>query len=45
MIYSRRDIAVLAYAAGLLTGAILAFASCSPPDEPGQQHITTGAHQ
>ena len=29
--YSRRDIAVMGYAAGLLTGLVVAFAACSPP--------------
>lgn len=32
-IYSRRDIAVMAYCAGLLTGLLVAFASCSPATE------------
>ena len=31
-IYSRRDIAVMAYLGGLLTGVIVAFAACSPDD-------------
>lgn len=31
--YSRTDLAVLAYCAGLLTGLITAFASCSPPTQ------------
>ena len=32
MIYSKRDVAVMAYAFGLLTGVIVAFAACSPDD-------------
>jgi len=31
LMYSRRDIAVMGYAAGLLTGLVVAFAACSPP--------------
>jgi hypothetical protein len=33
-LYHRRDIAVMAFCAGLLFGVITAFASCSPPDQP-----------
>ena len=45
MIYTRRDIAVLAYVAGLLTGLIVAFASCSANPDAAHDHITTGAQQ
>jgi hypothetical protein len=42
--YTRRDLAVLWYAAGLLTGLLVAFASCSTtPNEP--QPVTTGEHR
>ncbi len=44
MTYTRRDIAVIAYALGLLTGMIVAFASCSPtPEAPVDHSISTGA--
>jgi hypothetical protein len=43
--YSRRDIGVLAFSAGLLLGSLLAFASCTPNPDEASQHITTGAHQ
>jgi len=33
MNYTRRDIAVMAYAFGLLTGVILTFASCTPSEQ------------
>ena len=45
MIYTRRDIAVMAYVFGLLTGLIVAFASCSPTPDGQHDHITTGAQQ
>ena len=32
-IYSRRDIGVMSFAAGLLAGLVLGFAACSPPPE------------
>lgn len=44
MTYTRRDIAVIAYALGLLTGMIVAFASCSP-EPPVDHSISTGADQ
>jgi hypothetical protein len=40
--YTRRDIAVLWYAAGLLTGLLVAFASCSATPDVEPQRITTG---
>ena len=45
MIYSFRDVAVLAYVAGLLSGMIIAFASCSADPDSVHDHITTGAQQ
>lgn len=30
-LYSRKDLIVLSYVAGLITGLIVAFSSCSPP--------------
>jgi hypothetical protein len=43
--YSRRDIAVMAYAGGLLTGLILAFAACSPPATEPAPTTTIGEHR
>jgi len=43
--YSRRDIGAMCFAAGLLTGMLVAFASCTPTSDEATQHITTGAHQ
>ena len=43
--YSRRDIGVMCFAAGLLTGLLIAFASCAPNPNEASDHITTGAHQ
>jgi hypothetical protein len=40
--YTRRDLAVLWYAAGLLTGLIVAFASCSATPDVQPQPFTTG---
>lgn len=41
-VYSRRDVAVMAYAAGLLTGMVVAFASCSPADRPVESGVVVG---
>ena len=38
-IYSRRQVAVMAYAAGLLTGMVVAFASCSPAELPVESGV------
>lgn len=43
--YSRRDIGAMCFAAGLLTGMLVAFASCASNPDEASQHITTGAHQ
>jgi hypothetical protein len=43
-IYNRRDIAVMAYVAGLLTGMVVAFAACSP-DPVVVDGYTTGVRQ
>lgn len=42
--YRVRDIAVLAYVAGLLTGLIVAFSACTPNPDAARDHITTGGH-
>jgi hypothetical protein len=39
-LYSRRDIASMAYVAGLLTGLIVAFASCATTES--SQHVQAG---
>lgn len=44
-IYSGRDIAVMAYVAGLLTGMVVAFASCASNPDEASDHITTGGQQ
>ena len=44
-LYSRRDIAVMCYAAGLLTGVILAFSSCAANPDAAHDHITTTGEQ
>ena len=44
-LYSRRDIGVMAYAAGLLTGLVVAFTSCAANPDAAHDHITTGAKQ
>jgi hypothetical protein len=41
-IYNRRDIAVMAYVAGLLTGMVVAFAACTPDPDTATWSITTG---
>ena len=38
-IYSKREIAFMAYCFGLLTGMIVAAASCSPPTNEQSTHI------
>jgi len=43
--YSRRDIGAMCFAAGLLTGMLVAFSSCAPNPDEANTHITTGAHQ
>lgn len=40
MIYGPKDWAVLWFVAGLLTGVVIGFSSCAPPEQP--QHVTTG---
>ena len=45
MIYNRKELAILAYVAGLLTGMVVAFASCSANPDAANDHITTGAQQ
>ena len=45
VIYTRKELAIMAYVFGLLTGLIVAFASCSPTSDSQHDHITTGAHQ
>lgn len=45
MNYTIKDIAVMAFVAGLLTGLLVAFASCSPTPDAASYHITTGAQQ
>ena len=45
MIYTRKEAAVCAFVAGLLTGLIVAFASCSANPDLEHDHITTGARQ
>lgn len=32
--YTKRDVAVLSYVAGLLTGLVVAFAACTPEEPP-----------
>ena len=44
-LYSRRDIAVMCYAAGLLTGLIVAFTSCATTETAEHDHITTTGEQ
>jgi hypothetical protein len=38
--YSRRDIGLMGFAAGLLTGMLVAFAACSPTPDPTYSPIT-----
>ena len=45
MIYNRKELAILAYVAGLLTGMVVAFASCSANPDAANDHITTGAQK
>jgi hypothetical protein len=40
-IYTRNQLAAMAFAAGLLTGMITAFAACSPPAEPTGYSVGT----
>ena len=44
-LYSRKDVMVLTFVGGLLTGMFVAFSACSPPDPGEHSHITTGGHQ
>lgn len=45
MTYTRRDIAFMAYFFGLLTGMIVAFAACTPPEQPVDHQTSIGAEQ
>lgn len=44
-LYSRRELGIVCYTAGLLTGLIVAFASCAPDPHAARDHITTGGQQ
>ena len=44
-LYSRKELAVVAFASGLLVGMVVAFSACSPDPDEANTHITTGAHQ
>ena len=41
-LYSRRELAVVTFAAGLLTGMVVGFAACTPDPREASDHITTG---
>ena len=44
-LYSRKDILVLAFVAGLITGMVVAFSACSPPDSQElHSHVTSGGN-
>ena len=47
MTYTRKQLAVMAYTFGLLTGLIVGLASCSPPDSHDTYSHTTedGFHE
>jgi hypothetical protein len=40
--YTKRDLAVLWYCLGLLTGLLVAFAACTPTPDAANPHTTTG---
>jgi len=40
-IYSRKDIGVMAFTAGLLSGMVVGFAACTPNPDEANEHITT----
>lgn len=44
-LYTAKEAAVLAYVAGLLSGMVVAFASCSGEPDTASQHITVGGRQ